>query len=114
MLLTTSYGTPVSDNQNSLRLGPRRASFIEDFVLQEKLSHLTGSAFLFDHLDPTMLNPEELVPVTFIVHMKLGRNPDKFFEEAAIAAVSPKHIVPGLDFCNEPLPQGRLFSHLDI
>jgi catalase len=69
--------------------------------------------FPFDLLDPTKLIPEEMVPVTFIGHMKLDRNPDNFFEENEMAAFSPMRIVPGMDFSNDPLLQGRLFSYLD-
>uniref|UniRef100_UPI0035B18C19 catalase n=1 Tax=Hydrogenophaga pseudoflava TaxID=47421 RepID=UPI0035B18C19 len=45
--------------------------------------------------------------------MTLDRNPDNFFEENEMAAFSPMRIVPGMDFCNDPLLQGRLFSYLD-
>jgi catalase len=70
-------------------------------------------AFGFDPLDPTKLIPEELVPLKLIGHMTLDRNPDNFFEENEMAAFSPMRIVPGMDFSNDPLLQGRLFSYLD-
>lgn len=69
--------------------------------------------FDFDLLDPTKLIPEELVPVQLVGKMVLNRNPDNFFAENEQAAFHPGHIVPGLDFTNDPLLQGRLFSYTD-
>ena len=69
--------------------------------------------FDFDLLDPTKLVPEELVPVTIIGTMTLNRNPDNFFAETEQVAFHPGHIVPGIDFTNDPLLQGRLFSYTD-
>ncbi len=69
--------------------------------------------FEFDLLDPTKLIPEELVPVQRIGKMVLNRNPDNFFAETEQVAFHPGHIVPGIDFTNDPLLQGRLFSYLD-
>lgn len=69
--------------------------------------------FDFDLLDPTKLIPEELVPVKRVGKMVLNRNPDNFFAENEQAAFHPGHIVPGLDFSNDPLLQGRLFSYTD-
>lgn len=67
----------------------------------------------FDLLDPTKLVPEELVPVTLIGRMVLNRNPDNFFAETEQVAFHPGHVVPGIDFSNDPLLQGRLFSYTD-
>jgi catalase len=69
--------------------------------------------FPFDHLDSTKLIPEELVPLTVIGTMVLNRWPDNFFAETEQVAFCPSHIVPGIDFSNDPLLQGRLFSYLD-
>jgi len=69
--------------------------------------------FEFDLLDPTKLVPEELVPVTPLGKMVLNRNPDNFFAEVEQVAFCPGHIVPGIDFTNDPLLQGRLFSYTD-
>ncbi|EAP6282373.1 catalase HPII, partial [Salmonella enterica subsp. enterica serovar Pomona] len=69
--------------------------------------------FDFDLLDPTKLIPEELVPVQRVGKMVLNRNPDNFFAENEQAAFHPGHIVPGIDFTNDPLLQGRLFSYTD-
>ena len=67
----------------------------------------------FDLLDPTKIIPEELVPVQRIGKMVLNRNPDNFFAETEQVAFHPGHIVPGIDFSNDPLLQGRLFSYTD-
>jgi catalase len=67
----------------------------------------------FDLLDPTKLIPEELVPVLRIGKMTLNRNVDNFFAETEQVAFHPGHLVPGIDFTNDPLLQGRLFSYTD-
>jgi catalase len=67
----------------------------------------------FDLLDPTKIIPEELVPVRRIGKLTLNRNPDNFFAETEQVAFHVGHIVPGIDFTNDPLMQGRLFSYLD-
>ena len=69
--------------------------------------------YKFDLLDPTKLVPEELVPVTIIGRMVLNKNPDNFFAETEQVAFHPGHVVPGIDFTNDPLLQGRLFSYTD-
>ncbi|MCM4166492.1 Catalase HPII [Arenibacter antarcticus] len=67
----------------------------------------------FDLLDPTKLIPEEMVPVKIIGKMTLNRNPENFFAETEQVAFLPGNIVPGIDFTNDPLLQGRLFSYRD-
>ncbi|TDE28213.1 catalase [Flavobacterium ranwuense] len=69
--------------------------------------------FDFDLLDPTKIIPEEIVPVQIIGKMTLNRNPDNFFAETEQVAFHPGHIVSGIDFSNDPLLQGRLFSYTD-
>jgi catalase len=69
--------------------------------------------FDFDLLDPTKIIPEEQVPVVIVGKMVLNRNPDNFFAETEQAAFHPGHVVPGIDFTNDPLLQGRLFSYTD-
>lgn len=69
--------------------------------------------FDFDILDPTKIWPEELVPVKIIGKMTLNKNPDNFFAETEQVAFHPGHVVPGIDFTNDPLLQGRLFSYTD-
>lgn len=72
-----------------------------------------ATQFPFDHLDPTKLIPEELIPLQIIGRMVLDRWPDNFFAETEQVAYCPANIVPGIDFSNDPLLQGRLFSYLD-
>jgi catalase len=69
--------------------------------------------FDFDLLDPTKIIPEELVPVTPIGRLVLDRNPDNFFAEVEQVAFHVGHVVSGIDFTNDPLLQGRLFSYTD-
>ena len=73
----------------------------------------TADSLDFDVLDPTKLIPEEIVPLRMIGKMVLNRNPGNFFAETEQAAFHPGHVVPGIDFTNDPLLQGRLFSYLD-
>ena len=67
----------------------------------------------FDILDPTKLWPEEDVPVKIIGKITLNKNVDNFFAEVEQVAFHPGHLVPGIDFTNDPLLQGRLFSYTD-
>jgi catalase len=67
----------------------------------------------FDLLDPTKLIPEEVVPILVVGKLVLNRNPDNFFAETEQVAFHPGHVVPGIDFSNDPLLQGRLFSYTD-
>ncbi|MCA0970466.1 catalase [Halobacillus litoralis] len=69
--------------------------------------------FDFDVLDPTKLWPEEDVPVEIVGKMTLNRNVDNVFAENEQVAFHPGHVVPGIDFTNDPLLQGRLFSYTD-
>ena len=69
--------------------------------------------FSFDVLDATKLVPEELVPLRPIGKMVLNRNPDNFFAETEQVAFCTAHIVPGLDFSNDPLLAGRIHSYVD-
>lgn len=69
--------------------------------------------FDFDVLDATKLIPEEQVPVRIIGKMVLDRVVDNFFAETEQVAFCTQNIVPGIDFTNDPLLQGRNFSYLD-
>jgi catalase len=69
--------------------------------------------FSFDVLDATKLVPEELVPLRPVGKMVLNRNPDNFFAETEQVAFCAAHIVPGLDFSNDPLLAGRIHSYQD-
>ncbi len=72
-----------------------------------------AESFSFDVLDPTKIVPEELVPVRIVGRMVLNRNPDNFFAETEQVAFCTQHVVPGIDFSNDPLLQGRNFSYHD-
>ncbi len=67
----------------------------------------------YDVLDATKLIPEEDVPLQFIGRLTLNRNVSNFFAETEQAAFLPSNVIPGIDFTNDPLLQGRLFSYLD-
>jgi len=78
-------------------------------IVEEEKEH----DFDFDLLDATKIIPEELVPVRRVGRLTLDRNPENFFAETEQVAFHPGHIVPGIDFTNDPLLQGRLFSYTD-
>ncbi len=78
-------------------------------IVPEKDEH----KFEFDLLDPTKIIPEEIVPVQRIGRLTLNRNPDNFFAETEQVAFHVGHVVSGIDFTNDPLLQGRLFSYTD-
>jgi catalase len=69
--------------------------------------------FSFDVLDATKLVPEELVPLRPVGKLTLNRNPDNFFAETEQVAFCTAHVVPGIDFSNDPLLAGRIHSYLD-
>jgi catalase len=69
--------------------------------------------FSFDVLDATKIVPEELVPLTPVGRMVLNRNPDNFFAETEQVAFCTAHVVPGIDFTNDPLLAGRIHSYVD-
>ena len=69
--------------------------------------------FAFDVLDSTKLIPEELVPLQVVGRLVLNRNPDNFFAETEQVAFCTAHLIPGIDFSNDPLLQGRIHSYLD-
>jgi len=72
-----------------------------------------AEGYSFDVLDSTKLIPEELVPVKPVGQMVLNRNPDNFFAETEQVAFCTAHIIPGIDFSNDPLLAGRIHSYVD-
>ena len=72
-----------------------------------------AASFPFDVLDPTKIVPEELVPLHPVGRMVLDRNPDNFFAETEQVAFCTAHVVPGIDFTDDPLLQGRNHSYID-
>ncbi|KAI9850450.1 MAG: hypothetical protein M1838_005662 [Thelocarpon superellum] len=69
--------------------------------------------FEFDILDATKIWPEELVPIRYIGELELNRMPDEYFTQTEQVAFCTSHIVPGIDFSDDPLLQGRNFSYFD-
>jgi catalase len=78
-------------------------------IVEERDEH----KFDFDILDATKIIPEELVPVTPLGKLVLNRNPENYFSETEQVAFHLGHVVAGIDFSNDPLLQGRLFSYTD-
>jgi catalase len=76
-------------------------------------SEEAAEAYSFDVLDATKIVPEELVPITPVGRLVLNRNPDNFFAETEQVAFCAAHIVPGIDFTNDPLLAGRIHSYVD-
>ena len=72
-----------------------------------------AEAFTFDVLDATKIVPEELVPLVPVGRLVLNRNPDNFFAETEQVAFCVAHVVPGIDFSNDPLLAGRIHSYVD-
>ncbi|MDP1598509.1 catalase [Phenylobacterium sp.] len=83
-----------------------------EFCLQT-FTQEQADSFDFDVLDPTKVIPEEIIPLRVVGRMVLDRNPDNFFAETEQVAFCAANVVPGIDFTNDPLLQGRLFSYLD-
>ncbi len=79
----------------------------------QTFSEEQANGFSFDVLDATKLVPEEMVPVIPVGKMVLNRNPDNFFAETEQVAFCTAHIIPGIDFSNDPLLHGRIHSYVD-
>ena len=79
----------------------------------EIFSEEEAEDFSFDVLDATKIVPEELVPMRPVGRMVLNRNPDNFFAETEQVAFCTAHVVPGIDFSNDPLLAGRIHSYVD-
>jgi catalase len=85
-----------------------------EYLLQiQTFTEQQAEQFSFDVLDATKIVPEELVPLRTVGRLVLNRNPDNFFAETEQVAFCTQHVVPGIDFTNDPLLQGRNFSYLD-
>lgn len=88
-------------------------NFVEYELGMQIIEEKDEFAFDFDILDATKFWPEEEIPVKMIGKMTLNQNVDNFFAETEQVAFHPGHVVPGIDFSNDPLLQGRLFSYTD-
>jgi catalase len=100
-------------NRRDLWESIERGDFPEWELGVQLVSEQDEFAFDFDLLDSTKIIPEERVPVRPIGKMVLDRNPENFFAETEQVAFHLGNVVPGIDFTNDPLLQGRLFSYLD-
>ena len=107
------YGADPDSQRRDLHDAIAAGHFPEFELSVQAFDDKTADRFPFDILDATKLIPEELVPLTPVGRMVLDRNPDNFFAETEQVAFHPGHIVPGIDFTNDPLLQGRLFSYTD-
>ena len=107
------YGADPDSQRRDLHDAIAAGHFPEFELSVQAFDEKTADRFPFDILDATKLIPEELVPLTPVGRMVLDRNPDNFFAETEQVAFHPGHIVPGIDFTNDPLLQGRLFSYTD-
>lgn len=91
----------------------RAGNFLEWELGIQTLPEADEQKYDFDILDATKLWPEELLPVRRVGKMTLNRNPDNYFAETEQVAFNTTNVVPGIDFSNDPLLQGRNFSYLD-
>src|SRR6185503_4565730 len=90
-----------------------KGNFPEYEFAVQMIDEKDEQSFDFDPLDPSKIWPESLVPLHRVGKLTLNRNPDNFFSETEQVAFCPANVVPGIDFSNDPLLQGRLFSYLD-
>ena len=107
------YGADPDFHRRDLFEAIAKGDFPEWELSIQAFDQKTADKLPFDVLDPTKLIPEETIPLMPIGKMVLNRNPDNFFAETEQVAFHPGHVVPGIDFTNDPLLQGRLFSYLD-
>ncbi|EZH65867.1 catalase [Bacillaceae bacterium JMAK1] len=97
------------DLYNNIEMG----NFAEYELGLQIISEDDEFMFDFDILDATKLWPEEEVPVQIVGKMTLNRNVNNVFAETEQSALHPGQIVPGIDFSNDPLLHGRVFSYSD-
>jgi catalase len=107
------YGADPDSQRRDLFDSIEKGDFPEFEFSVQAFDEKTAAKLPFDVLDATKLIPEEIVPLTPVGRMVLDRNPDNFFAETEQSAFHPGHVVPGIDFTDDPLLQGRLFSYTD-
>lgn len=107
------YGADPDFHRRDLWEAIESGVFPEWELSFQMFSEEQAEKFTFDVLDATKLVPEELVPLTPVGKMVLNRNPDNFFAETEQVAFCAAHIVPGIDFSNDPLLAGRIHSYQD-
>ncbi len=107
------YGADPDFHRRDLWEAIERGDFPEWELGVQAFDQETADKLPFDVLDATKLIPEEVVPIRMLGKMVLNRNVDNFFAETEQVAFLPTNIVPGIEFTNDPLLQGRLFSYQD-
>jgi catalase len=107
------YGADPDSQRRDLFDAIARGDLPEFELSVQAFDEKMAAKFPFDILDATKLIPEEMVPLQPLGKMVLDRNPDNFFAETEQVAFHPGHVVPGIDFTDDPLLQGRLFSYTD-
>ncbi|TMQ02488.1 MAG: catalase, partial [Deltaproteobacteria bacterium] len=106
-------GADPDFHRRDLFMAIQREQFPEFELSIQAVAEADADRLDFDILDPTKLIPEEVVPLVPIGKMVLDRWPDNFFAETEQAAFHPGHLVPGVEFSDDPLLQGRIFSYTD-
>ena len=108
-LIRRSPGSrPTRDTRSLPRTPVPRSAARRPFISEEQ-----AEQYSFDILDATKLVPEEVSPLIPVGKMTLNRNPDNFFAETEQVAFCTAHVVPGIDFSNDPLLTGRIHSYVD-
>ena len=107
------YGADPDSQRRDLFEAIASGDFPEFELSVQAFDQKTADKFPFDILDATKIIPEEMIPLQPVGRMVLDRNPDNFFAETEQVAFHPGHVVPGIDFTDDPLLQGRLFSYTD-
>lgn len=98
-------------HRRDLREAIDRGAYAEYELGVQLISMEDEFKFDFDVLDPAKFWPEEVVPVQLIGKMTLNRNVDNEFAELEQVAFNPANVVPGIDFSNDPVLQGRLIAY---
>src|SRR5439155_18499934 len=106
-------GVDPDFNRRDLWESIEKGNFPEYELAVQLIPQADELKFDFDVLDATKVWPQDLVPLMKVGKLTLDHNPDNFFAETEQVAFHPGHVVPGIDFSNDPLLQGRLFSYLD-
>lgn len=107
------YGADADFHRRDLWEAIDRGDYPEYELALQVFDQATADKLAFDPLDATKLIPEEIVPLRVVGKMVLNRNVDNFHSETEQVAFLPSNLVPGIEFTNDPLLQGRLFSYQD-